>query len=94
MVDLREGLRHTAGHLSELRSVFGSYKHIDRLTDARSFNSAVEGVPSAAIDEIRRLQPARLGTDFRLDPLWQLNELSNIAKHRTSNSPKSTLSRS
>ena len=151
MLDLREGLRRAERHLSELRSVFSSYKHIStfktvreeqplhgrvvirlysplasielalilgdfiyntrsaldrlawdlsrlttpvppeqvmfpihkRLEDMGAFNKKVQGIPSAAVAEIRRLQPDRLGDEFHQDPLWQLNSLSNIAKHRT-----------
>jgi hypothetical protein len=151
MLDLREGLRRAERHLSELRSVFSSYKHIStfktvreeqplhgrvvirlyspvasiefalilgdfiyntrsaldrlawdlsrltmpvppeqvmfpihkRLDDMSAFSRKVQGIPPAAVAEIRELQPDRLGDEFRLDPLWQLNSLSNIAKHRT-----------
>jgi hypothetical protein len=31
---------------------------------------------------IKALQPYNRGTAYRDDPLWQLNELSNIDKHR------------
>lgn len=39
-------------------------------------------LPCEAISIIKELQPYRRGAAYRSDPLWQLNELSNIDKHR------------
>ena len=39
-------------------------------------------MPCEAIAVIQDLQPYKRGNAYRDDPLWQLNELSNIDKHR------------
>jgi hypothetical protein len=39
-------------------------------------------MPPEAIAIIRELQPYKRGASYRQHPLWQLNELGNIDKHR------------
>ncbi len=46
------------------------------------FLKRVKGMAPAAIDIIRELQPYQRGADFRQHPLWQLNELGNLDKHK------------
>jgi hypothetical protein len=41
------------------------------------------GVPANAIEDIKRLQPYMVGNSYKFHPLWQLNELVNVDKHRT-----------
>ena len=50
--------------------------------DMRKFQDALGGVAPAAQAKIEGLQPYHRGQWFRNDPLWQLNKLSNIDKHR------------
>lgn len=47
-----------------------------------TFRKRVKGMPPDAIDIIKELQPYQRGSDYRQHPLWQLNELGNIDKHR------------
>ncbi len=42
----------------------------------------LQALDPKAKEEIERLQPYQRGMNFRSHPLWQLNELSNIDKHR------------
>jgi hypothetical protein len=44
--------------------------------------SKIRGIDPAAQTEVERMQPYHRGTDFRLHPLWQLQVLDNINKHR------------
>jgi len=39
-------------------------------------------IQSDAVEEMRRLQPYLWGQEYRADPLWQVNKLCNIDKHR------------
>jgi hypothetical protein len=55
---------------------------VDNLPSAKKFKDRTVGMPDAAIDIIRDLQPYKRGAAYRVDPLWKLNELSNIDKHR------------
>lgn len=60
--------------------------------DSDSFDKAIEwrgkrpgvleGIDADAVTEIRNLQPFRLGQNWEMDPLWILNELTNLNKHR------------
>ncbi len=53
--------------------------------DAKSeelFQKRVKGMPPDAIAIIRELQPYKRSASYRQHPLWQLNELGNIDKHR------------
>lgn len=42
----------------------------------------LQAIDPKAKDAIERMQPYQRGRNFRSHPLWQLNELSNIDKHR------------
>jgi hypothetical protein len=46
------------------------------------FGSQVSGVPDEAFCEIKALQPYHRGDAFKSHPLWRLNELCNLDKHR------------
>lgn len=47
-----------------------------------TFLRRVKDMPPDAIAILRELQPYKCGADYRKHPLWQLNALSNIDKHR------------
>lgn len=49
----------------------------------KSMERRVAGIQAPAERIIEKLQPYHLGKDFRDHPLWKLNELANIDKHRT-----------
>lgn len=53
----------------------------DDPTSESSFLKRVKGMTAAAITILRELQPYN-GANFRRHPLWQLNELGNLDKHR------------
>jgi len=53
-----------------------------RGTDAR-LREAMKEIPPAAADEVKALQPYHRGKAYKDDPLWQIDELCNIAKHMT-----------
>lgn len=46
------------------------------------FRKLVWDMPCEAVAIIKDLQPYKKGAAYRDDPLWRLNELSNIDKHR------------
>jgi len=46
------------------------------------FRKRVMGMPPDAVTIIKELQPHQRGADCRQHPLWQLNELGNIDKHK------------
>ena len=46
------------------------------------FLKRVKDMPPDVVMIIRELQPYKRGADYRKHPLWQLNELGNIDKHR------------
>jgi hypothetical protein len=47
-----------------------------------SFKRSLAGVPSEAICEIDFLQPYHRGAHYKTHPLWRLDELCNLDKHR------------
>lgn len=47
------------------------------------FRTMVWDMPCEAVSVIKELQPYNRGTAYRDDPLWKLNALSNLDKHRT-----------
>ena len=46
-------------------------------------NPKLKGIPPTAQAVIQGLQPYQQGNDFESHPLWALQELSNVDKHRT-----------
>lgn len=48
----------------------------------RKFDNMIRCISPRAQAAIQRLQPYCRGEAFHSDPLWQLNELSNVEKHR------------
>ena len=46
------------------------------------FLKRVKDMPPDVVMIIRELQPYKRGADYKNHPLWQLNELGNIDKHR------------
>jgi hypothetical protein len=55
---------------------------VDNSDLRKRFNSQTEGIPEIATDAIRRFQPYHRGTSYKSHPLWRLNALGNIDKHR------------
>lgn len=56
--------------------------HSDRSPRAEErFRNLVRDMPCEAVAIIKDLQPYNRGASYRDDPLWRLNELSNIDKH-------------
>jgi hypothetical protein len=47
-----------------------------------SFNDNLVDVPAEAICEIDALQPYHRGTAYKSHPLWRLDEICNLDKHR------------
>lgn len=47
------------------------------------FRTMVWEMPCEAVAAIKELQPYQRGAAYRDDPLWKLNALSNLDKHRT-----------
>jgi hypothetical protein len=85
--NLRSALDHLAWQLSYLtipvpptEVQFPIHASADARTEKR-FENRVRGMPLDAVKEIRRLQPYHRAA-YRDDPLWKLNALSNIDKHR------------
>lgn len=57
--------------------------HSDRSQRSEdAFRRKVWDLPCEAITVIKELQPYHRGDEYTQHPLWQLNELSNIDKHR------------
>ena len=85
---LRSGLDQLAWQLSLLGNPTPSKNtmfpiHVDRSNRSEElFRKKVWDMPGEAITIIKELQPYQRGASHRDDPLWQLNELSNIDKHR------------
>lgn len=50
--------------------------------DIERWDRQVAGVPSRAIEEIKSFQPYRRGNSYKAHPLWRLNALCNLDKHR------------
>jgi hypothetical protein len=48
----------------------------------KSFENSLVGVPAGAICEIAALQPYHRGAAYKSHPLWRLNEICNLDKHR------------
>jgi hypothetical protein len=48
----------------------------------KRFSRQTTGVPEDAICEIKFLQPYNRGTAYKTHPLWRLNEMCNLDKHR------------
>jgi hypothetical protein len=46
------------------------------------FMAQTKGVPDPAIDEILALQPYHRGDAYKAHPLWRLNAMCNLDKHR------------
>lgn len=55
---------------------------VDNEETRRAFKKQTEGVPSDALDEIRAFQPYRREESYKSHPLWRLNAMCNLDKHR------------
>ena len=86
--NLRSGLDQLAWQLClsgggdpRVDTMFPIHERDEPKSEAK-FLKRLKGMPPAAIDIIRELQPYQRGADFRQHPLWQLNELGNLDKHK------------
>jgi hypothetical protein len=85
---LRSGLDQLAWQLALLGNPNPSREvmfpiHADQSPKGEErFRKLVWDMPCEAVAIIKSLQPYNRGSAYRDDPLWQLNELSNIDKHR------------
>jgi hypothetical protein len=52
------------------------------LQSRNRFRDQTEGVPDEAVCEIELLQPYHRGSSYKTHPLWRLNEMCNLDKHR------------
>jgi len=59
--------------------VHGSVLTKDKLS---SFKRSLVGVPDEAVREIDFLQPYHRGASYKTHPLWRLDEICNLDKHR------------
>ena len=86
--NLRSGLDQLAWQLALLGNPAPSRDvmfpiHSDQSQKAEErFQRLVRDMPCEAVAVIKDLQPYRGGASYRDHPLWRLNELSNIDKHR------------
>jgi len=86
---LRSGLDQLAWQLALLgnpepsRDVMFPIHSDTKPKSEERFQRMVCDIPPEAVVIIKKLQPYNRGDAFRDDPLWQLNELSNMDKHRT-----------
>lgn len=55
---------------------------VDNADTRRSFKVQTEGVPAGPLEEIRAFQPYHRGSDYKSHPLWRLNAMCNLDKHR------------
>jgi hypothetical protein len=51
-------------------------------SNMRNFRATTRDIPIDAITEIVSLQPYTRGSNYKTDPLWMLDKLCNIDKHR------------
>jgi hypothetical protein len=87
---LRSGLDQLTWNLVLLKDsnpnrfdiMFPIHSH-DSDKSERKFLKRVGGMPLEAVQIIRDLQPYKRGDSYRDDPLWKLNELCNMDKHRS-----------
>jgi hypothetical protein len=85
---LRSGLDQLAWQLALLGNPNPSRDvmfpiHAERTSNMEDrFRKLVWDMPCEAVAISKSLQPYNRGASYRDDPLWQLNELSNIDKHR------------
>lgn len=86
--NLRSGLDQLAWQLSlsgggdpARDTMFPIHERDDAKSEAM-FLKRVKDMPPDAVLIIRELQPYKRAADYRKHPLWQLNELGNIDKHR------------
>lgn len=87
---LRSGLDHVAYALAQKFTVplthgIAKNSQFPIFGDRAGFQAKrhyIRGINPAAQTIIESLQPYHRGNQFRSDPLWKLNELSNIDKHR------------
>lgn len=85
---LRASLDHLVWQLALLRTpspnrhtCFPIYGAIQKGTRA-NFRKSVKDIPTQAASIIESMQPYNRGDSFRDDPLWKVNKLCNIDKHR------------
>ncbi len=55
---------------------------VNTLESRNRFRNQTEGLPKEALCELEFLQPYNRGTAYKTHPLWRLNEMCNLDKHR------------
>ncbi len=55
---------------------------IDNSDGRKRFDTQTAGIPDNVLEVIKGFQPYRRGTAYKSHPLWRLNALGNIDKHR------------
>lgn len=86
--NLRSALDHLAWQLALTRVAkpfdYTEFPIVSKDTakDRAHFKLVTQSMPDRACVRIKALQPYRRGAAFKDDPLWQLNKLWNIDKHR------------
>ena len=55
---------------------------VDNADTQQQIRRATQDIPPLAVEQIKLLQPYHSGEAYKDDPLWQLNRLCNIDKHR------------
>ena len=84
--NMRAALDQTVWSLARLGGVPGlvQWPTVEAPTrkSLERFEKQVAGVPNEAFCEIKAFQPYHRGDAFKSHPLWRLNELCNLDKHR------------
>jgi len=86
--NLRSALDHMVWQLAPQRArvTTPTDREFPIFSDAKKYDggalSRIGSLPGAAQQVIESVQPFHLGAEYAQDPLWQLQTLSNIDKHR------------
>lgn len=84
--NMRASLDQTVWNLSRIKGIRKKTQwpviEVWNRDTVKSFERCVEGVPDEAFCEIKALQPYHRGDAFKGHPLWRLDEMCNLDKHR------------
>jgi len=84
--NMRAALDQTVWALAALNGIPGKTQfpiiEVWNSDGRKRFERQVSGVPDAAFCEIQALQPYHRGDAFKSHPLWRLDEMCNLDKHR------------
>jgi hypothetical protein len=84
--NMRSALDQTVWHLAALKGPPGKTQfpimEVWNADTRKRFGNQVFGVPDEAFCEIQSLQPYHRGDAFKSHPLWRLDEICNLDKHR------------